>query len=132
MSKKPAHSDASGDSGSVDALAGAIARHQKVDRRQATQLCRAVLASEKDRFSALHYFGVLEAQRGAYEQADRLISHALKVEPGSAEARLNHANVLSALGRHEEALASVDRALAVKPDYPQALNTQEIGRASCR
>ena len=86
------------------------------------QLCR--LALQKDRFSVLHYFGVLEAQRGAYEQADRLIAHALTADPASAEARLNHANVLSALGRHDEALSSVDRALALRPDYAQALNSR--------
>lgn len=108
----------------ADTLAAAIARHQRVDAAQARRLCQSVLASSKDRFSALHYFGVLEAQRGGYEAADCLIGQALAIEPRSAEACLNHGNVLSALGRHEEALASVERALAERPDYAQALNTR--------
>jgi protein O-GlcNAc transferase len=122
MGQDRKHFDRAGDGAIAEALALAIARHERVDRRQAMKLCR--LALQKDRFSVLHYFGVLEAQRGAYEQADRLIAHAVTADPASAEARLNHANVLSALGRHDEALSSVDRALALRPDYAQALNSR--------
>jgi tetratricopeptide (TPR) repeat protein len=38
----------------------------------------------------------------------------------------NRAGVLQELGRHQEALAGYDRALALKPDYPEALNNRGI------
>ena len=108
----------------IEALAAAIARHQRVNAGEARRLGLAALESKADRFNALHYFGVLEAQHGRYEAADCLIGEALAIEPGSAEARLNHANVLNSLDRHEEALASVERALAIRPDYAEAFNTR--------
>jgi protein O-GlcNAc transferase len=108
----------------IDALTAAIARHQRVDPGQARRMCLSVLDSAEQKFGALHYFGVLEAQRGAYEEADFLIGQALALQPRSAEACLNHGNVLSALNRHAEALASLERALAIRPDYPEALNTR--------
>ena len=37
---------------------------------------------------------------------------------------LNRANVLKSLGRLEEALAEYDRALALKPGWPQAENNR--------
>jgi protein O-GlcNAc transferase len=108
----------------IDALTRAIARHQGVGPGEAQRLGQAVLSSETEQFNALHYFGVLEARRGAYEEADCLIGAALALNPSSAEASLNHGNVLSSLGRHEEALATLDRALALRADYAEALNSR--------
>lgn len=108
----------------IDTLTRAIARHQRVGTAEARRLGLAVLASEAERFDALHYFGVLEAQRGSYEEAECLIAEARAINPRSPEACLNHGNVLSSLDRHEEALASFDRALAMRPDYAEALNSR--------
>jgi predicted O-linked N-acetylglucosamine transferase (SPINDLY family) len=108
----------------IDTLTAAIARHQRIDSHQARRLCLSVLDSADQKFAALHYFGVLEAQRGGYDEADCLIGQALAVDPRSAEACLNHGNVLNALARHAEALASLERALAIRPDYPEALNSR--------
>jgi protein O-GlcNAc transferase len=108
----------------IETLTRAIAHHQKVGSAQARRLGFAALASETGKFDALHYFGVLEAQRGAYEEADCLIGAALAIDPRSPEASLNHGNVLSSLDRHEEALASLDRALALRADYVEVLNSR--------
>lgn len=103
------------------ALTRAIARHHGVPEDEAQRLCRAILDSETEKFDALHYFGVLEAQQGRFPEADCLIGEALAIRPQSAEACLNHGNVLSALGRAGEALASYDKALAARSQYPEAL-----------
>jgi predicted O-linked N-acetylglucosamine transferase (SPINDLY family) len=105
-------------------LAEAIALHQGLKGSEAGRLCQAILAAGAEKFDALHYFGVLEAQRGRYEEADCLLSHALAINPRSAEACLNHGNVLNSLTRGEEALASLDRALEINPGYAQALNSR--------
>jgi protein O-GlcNAc transferase len=108
----------------IEVLTRAIARHQGVGSAEARRLGLAVLASEAEKFDALHYFGVLEAQRGGFDEADCLIGEALALNPRSAEACLNHGNVLSALDRHDEALASIERALAIRADYVEALNSR--------
>lgn len=108
----------------ADVLARAIARHQRVHENEARRICQAILAADAEKFDALHYFGVLEAQQGRYVEADCLLAEALAIRPGSAEACLNHGNVLNALDRSAEALASLDRALAIKPDFAMALNSR--------
>ena len=45
-----------------------------------------------------------------------MIGSALKLNPRDAGALVNYGNVLNLLGRHDEAVASYDRALAIKPD----------------
>jgi tetratricopeptide (TPR) repeat protein len=64
---------------------------------------------------------VLKHQRGEHAQALGLIARALKSNARSAPAHSNYGNVLAILNRHEEAVASFDKALALSPDYPEAL-----------
>ena len=46
----------------------------------------------------------------------------LIVRPDYAESILDRGNALHQLQRHEDALASYDRALALRPDYAEALS----------
>jgi tetratricopeptide (TPR) repeat protein len=48
----------------------------------------------------------------------------LKLDPQSALAHFNTANVLYELKRYEEALASYDRVLAIQPDFAEALSNR--------
>ncbi len=64
--------------------------------------------------------GVLEAQRGRFQEALALIDRALILNPQSIEAYISCANVLKATDRHEEALASCDKALAIEPGTTSA------------
>lgn len=104
-----------------EALERAIALHKAGNLAEAERLYKAILSSKPDHFDALHYLGVIEAQRRRPQDAHRLISRALDIDPQSSEAWLNHGNVLRALNRLDEALASYDRALAIKPDHAEAL-----------
>lgn len=109
----------------IDRLAAALtqglAAHQAGRLDEATTLYRSVLAEAPDQFDALHLLGVVEAQKGGYENARALIARALATGFGTAQAWCNHGNVLQRLGRFEEALASYDRALALDPRSPEAL-----------
>ncbi len=58
---------------------------------------------------------------GRLEESAATASEALRREPRSAEAALNLGNALHKLGRPAEALAAYRRALALKPDYADAL-----------
>ena len=93
-----------------------MALHQAGDLEQAAHCYTEILRAQPARFDALHYLGLLEAQRERYGEALSLLDRALQIDPRSVEALTNRGNVLKALNRHAEALASCDRALAISPD----------------
>src|SRR5690349_13823691 len=66
--------------------------------------CRLVLGANKKEFAALHLLGLIAFQRGQFEEAQRLIRDALRVNPRSARAHSNLALVLQQLNRLDEAL----------------------------
>jgi protein O-GlcNAc transferase len=98
----------------------ALASHRAGNVADAERLCEGLLAARSDHFDALHLLGVIATQRRRYEQAHRLLSRALAIDPRSVEANANHASVLIALRRFDEALACADRALASAPRHPEA------------
>ncbi|MEO7726657.1 MAG: tetratricopeptide repeat protein [Burkholderiales bacterium] len=100
----------------METLRKAMALHQAGDLEQAARCYAEILNAEPAQFDALHYLGLLEAQRERYETALSLLDRALHVDQRSVDALTNRANVLKALNRQVEALASCDRALAINPD----------------
>jgi predicted TPR repeat methyltransferase len=123
MVKPPPQSASIGPHGSVfmAQLQEAVALHKRGQFAEAETLYRRILDILPHQFDALHMLGVLEAQRGNAQAAVDLIGHALKIDRRNPAAHNNHGNALRALGRHKEALASFDRALALRPDYAEAL-----------
>jgi tetratricopeptide (TPR) repeat protein len=108
----------------IDALRQAMIAHGAGRLGEAEFYCRLVLAANKKQFDALHLMGLIEFQRGKFEEACRLISQAIKNNPRSAKARSNIALVLQQLGRPEEALINLDKALSIEPDNLLALNNR--------
>lgn len=94
-----------------------MALHQAGKLAEAEAVYREVLAREPDHFQALHFFGVLEAQRGRLVEAESLIARSLKINSQVADAFMNHARILHGLGRTDEAVRSCDRALAINPRH---------------
>ncbi len=70
-------------------------------------------------FHALQLRGVICARQGRFAEADRLMSAALAIR-AEPEGLKNHAAVLIELGRHDEAIACLNRALLMKPGYAEA------------
>jgi len=93
---------------------------------EAERLYKSVLATNSDHFEALHFLGLLEAQRKRYVEADRLMRRSLEINAGVAEGFANHARVLNALKRSEEALAACDKALALNRHAVEALVSRGI------
>jgi tetratricopeptide (TPR) repeat protein len=102
----------------------ACAHHGRGELDLAEDLYRQILGADPAHFDALHLCGVLMQQRGRSAEALELIAAALAANARVAAAHSNCALVLAALGRHDEALASYERALALKPDFAIALNPQ--------
>ena len=110
----------------------AIKLHASGDLTAAERLYANILSADPSNFTALHFLGVLRAQQGRNSEAQRLIEAAIKSNPRSASALTNYGNVLIALGRHQDALESYNRALALQWD-PVTLNgkataLQKLGR----
>ena len=109
--------------------------HQNGKVEDAALLYQEILAEDPAEPDALHFFGVLHAQRGDYETAADLIGRSIAVNPYNAIAHYNHGKALRDANRHEDALTSYDRAIALMPSNVDAWSNrgiilQELGRSS--
>ena len=105
----------------VAAIGQAFAFHQRGNLPEARRCYRAILKAQPAQFDVLHGCGVLEAQLAHYDEAHRLLSRAVNINPGSAEAHLNLGKTLASLNRPEEALKEYEAALALQADWGEAL-----------
>src|SRR5215470_8223561 len=112
----------------MNATAHALTLHERGMLAEAEKVYAAILQASPDHFDALHLLGVLRQQQGDSAEAERLIGAALKLVPRSVEALCNFGAVLNALKRPDEALAAFDQALAtfdrtlaIKPHDLEAL-----------
>jgi tetratricopeptide (TPR) repeat protein len=107
-----------------NALHEALEAHKKGCIDLAAAKYMQILAIFPDHFDANHLLGALRCQQGRNNDALDLINDALKQNQKSASALSNKGVVLEKLGRFAEAVASYDKALAIKPDYVEALNNR--------
>jgi tetratricopeptide (TPR) repeat protein len=103
------------------AIQRAMGLHQAGKLEAAAAAYKHVLADAPDQFEALHFLGLIQAQRGRLADADRLISRSLKTNPQRAEPYSNYARVLRELNRPNEALRTCERALSFNPNFVDAL-----------
>lgn len=97
---------------------------------QAEALARQQLA-EQPQTPALHYLlGLVLANTGRLAEAAEAFARASQLQPGLLAAWLNQVTALQQLGEHTQAVAVLDRALAVHPQQPQLLLA--AGRAAIR
>src|SRR5438477_9062859 len=93
----------------------ALALHQSGRLADAEAAYGRILEINPRQFEALHFLGLIEAQRQNFEEADRLMARSLEINSGTADAFANHARVQNALKRPEAALLSCEKALALNP-----------------
>ena len=110
----------------ADLLREAAALYQRGDIAGARRALKLVLRKAPQHFEALHLMGLVEAQRGHHKDSEILLRQAARINPRSAEVHANRGNVQRELGRFAEAIASYDLALALRPNYPNALNGRAI------
>lgn len=106
-------------------LAEAFDNHQTGRFDEAERIYRLLLAGEPAEAEALHRYGLLVAQLGRLDEADRLLARALILDSAASEATsgaaANHAKILRALRRPEDAARRFRHALALSPALLTAL-----------
>ncbi len=82
----------------------------------AIALCQAILRLDDRHYGALYLLGSVLGEKKKLEDAAAALARAIAVDPSRPLAHVNLATVLRGMGRHAEALASLERARAAKPD----------------
>src|SRR5712671_5093266 len=104
----------------------AMALHRLGDLAQAESLYYRILAIDANHFEALHFLGLVSAQRGQFEEARRLMCRSLEINTQTADAYANYARVLNKLKCSDEAIAACDQALAISSRSIEALVSRGI------
>jgi tetratricopeptide (TPR) repeat protein len=103
----------------------AVEHHQAGRLADAESIYWRVLEVDPENRDALHLLGLIAHQTGNYELAVQLIGRAILRGPDPHFLN-NRAAALQLLGRYDEALADYDTAIALKPDYVEALGNRGI------
>ncbi|HLY55953.1 MAG TPA: tetratricopeptide repeat protein [Stellaceae bacterium] len=106
----------------ADLLANAVAAHRRGDLAAAEAGYRELVAEDGRHFHALLGLGVIRMQGGRREEAAEFLRRAVDVDPNSADAHANLAQVLFQLNRTEPAGEVAARAIALDPDHANAHN----------
>ena len=110
----------------VEAFGQAVMLQQRRDLAGARRQLKVVLRKHPRHFDGLHLMSILEAQRGHFKDADKLVRQALLINPQSPDAQSNRGNMLRELGDYGGAVTCYDAALRFQPQYPNALNNRAI------
>ena len=113
-------------------LSEARERHRNGDLAVAEELYRSLIQSAPENTEALTLLGTLNAQKGSFDEAVRLIERSLTIESRQPFALNSLGNVLNSLGRYEEALAAFDKVLTLQRNHPTALNNRATSLRALR
>ena len=92
-----------------------LALHQQGRFAEAERAYKEILWQEPRHFGALHLLGVVALQTHRTQRSVELIVKAIEIDPNIAAAHGNLGSALSALKHPQKALASYDKAIALKP-----------------
>src|SRR5438874_558766 len=105
----------------VDQAVQIAGEHHRAGRgAEAETIYRHVLAQYPGHAGALHGLGVLAGQRGDLQHAIDLVGRAVAGAPGVADYQSNLGEFYRRAGRPAEAIACLERAIALRPDLAVA------------
>jgi Flp pilus assembly protein TadD len=105
-----------------DVLTLALQRHQAGDFAQAEALYRQYLSVDPNHPDAVHLLGVVAMQTKNFAAAEELISRAIAMRPATMEYHFNLGIVRKALGKRDEAIASLTHAATLAAQSVDMLN----------
>jgi len=73
--------------------------------------------------------GITLAQMGKKDKALEVMRKAVQLNPKKADLLINVATLLNEIDEHKEAILMADKALAQRPNFPEALNAKAIAIA---
>jgi len=103
-----------------------MALHQTGRLAEAEKIYGQILKVQPNHADSLHLLGVIYSQQGDHAAGLRQINLSLKVNSKNAHALYNRGRSLQELKRFDEALASYDKARALKPDYAELFNNRGL------
>jgi protein O-GlcNAc transferase len=102
-------------------LATALAHHRAGQLGEARALYGQILQREPAHPDALHFLGLLACQIGQHDAGLALIEQSIGLHPNAIYYN-NFGNMLREKGRLVDAIEGYRRAIALRPDYPEAHN----------
>jgi predicted TPR repeat methyltransferase len=108
----------------TNVLDQAVASSKAGHFANAERLFEALLLRQPDHVRALDQFGILLAQIGRYEEAERHIRRAIGLGARSGGTFYNHGIILKYLQKPLEALDAFNKALAINPADPETWNNR--------
>src|SRR4051794_1610454 len=105
---------------SAAAFQQAVTTYRQGRLEEAEALCRKTLKADGGHVPALHLLGVIGLRKRDPEMALAAFERLLKLQPNSPDVLNNRAMALFDVGRPDAALQSLDRAVALRPDYRDA------------
>jgi tetratricopeptide (TPR) repeat protein len=108
----------------------ALALFQGGRLAEAKRIARRILADQPRHAQALHLLGVALSQQGNHTEGLRFIDAAMQVEGQSASIYNSRGNVLVALQRFDEAVASYDKAIALKSDFAEPFESPGLAKGA--
>ncbi|ABI85713.1 tetratricopeptide repeat family protein [Burkholderia ambifaria AMMD] len=103
------------------ALQEALTHHQAGRLGEAKTLYDAILHAQPGQPDAMHFLGLLACQLKQYDAGLALMERSLAERPDASYFN-NLGNMLRECGRLDDAIAHYRRAVALRPDYPEAHN----------
>ncbi|MBR8186087.1 tetratricopeptide repeat protein [Burkholderia ambifaria] len=103
------------------ALQEALTHHQAGRLGEAKALYDAILNAQPGQPDAMHFLGLLACQLKQYDAGLALMERSLAERPDASYFN-NFGNMLRECGRLDDAIAHYRRAVALRPDYPEAHN----------
>ncbi|WP_431226439.1 tetratricopeptide repeat protein [Burkholderia contaminans] len=107
--------------GTGQALQAALAHHQAGRLAEAKTLYDTILTAQPGQPDALHFLGLLACQLKQYDAGLALMEQSLVARPDASYFN-NLGNMLRESGRLDDAITHYRRAVALRPDYPEAHN----------
>jgi protein O-GlcNAc transferase len=114
----------------LDSLAHALTLFQRGDLEAARDVCLGRVEADPGDAAGWHLLGLTEHRRGQTEAALTALARGERLGANAPSQRANHAGVLNAAGRHADALALAEAALASQPDLAPALINAGLAAAA--
>ena len=91
--------------------------HKNGSLQEAKKIYEEILEEAPNDFNCLHHLGIIAKNNKEYLSAFDLISKAITINPNNTAAHFNLGNVLKELNKINDAIASYNKAISIKPDY---------------